>query len=324
MKRAGKKVLGFLVSFLIILFLYSRLDVKGMVRALSSLNPFLLTCCFLLFIPQIGLITYRWKVLCSPYYDSGIKESLSLILSGQTMNLFLPSKMGSIAKVAFLRDHSVLDWRKGLDFVLLERGLDFAALSFWMVLGFLIKPISGSLELTGFLTGGAIILVVVAIYSGSWGEGENVERFLGRFHQRLGEGTGKLLKGAVLLKKDLSNNGSLLKAVIISIFLWVLHLGQFYLFFLSLGITGISLVTVFTLIPMGIYIGLLPLTSSGIGTRDAAFIYLFRTWVSPEKMALVGIFSLVRYLVPGILGLPFIGKNISSLRLSSKSMFSEE
>jgi uncharacterized protein (TIRG00374 family) len=313
-----KKLLGILISLIILGVLYSRLDFAGMMNALSDIKSPLLILCFLLFIPQFLLTAYRWKVICRPYYQAGMRESLSLILSGNALNLFLPSKMGDIAKAAFLHNHSTLDWRKGLDFVFFEKSLDLSSMSLWMVICFLVDPILGRVELAGFFLGLAFIVLTLLIYSGSLGSGEGVERWIGRISPRVGKALGGLLNGAISLKNNLIETGLLKKVILISFILWFLHLLQFYFFFQSLALWRITIVTVFALVPLAIFIGLLPLTFSGIGTRDAALIYLFRPWASYEKMALVGVFSMVRYLVPGLLGLPAMGMYSVSLKKFAK------
>ena len=57
-------------------------------------------------------------------------------------------------------------------------------------------------------------------------------------------------------------------------------------------------------IPLGIYFGLLPLSFAGIGTRDAAFIFLFKDLLSYEQCVLLGIFGTLRYIVPAAFGVP--------------------
>ena len=62
------------------------------------------------------------------------------------------------------------------------------------------------------------------------------------------------------------------------------------------------------LLPLAIFVGLLPLTLSGMGTRDPAFIALFGgLGVAAEVSLGVGLlYSLYGYWLPALVGLPFM------------------
>ena len=57
---------------------------------------------------------------------------------------------------------------------------------------------------------------------------------------------------------------------------------------------------------MGIFIGLLPVTVAGIGTRDAAFRVLMASWDPDKVIAWLGLFCTFRYVVMAVLGVPAI------------------
>jgi len=62
--------------------------------------------------------------------------------------------------------------------------------------------------------------------------------------------------------------------VAMSLLIWVFHLGQIYLFFLSLNAPA-PFFQFASLVPLAIFIGLLPISIAGFGTRDAAIIAFF-------------------------------------------------
>jgi len=63
------------------------------------------------------------------------------------------------------------------------------------------------------------------------------------------------------------------------------------------------LAAVFLRVPIAIFVGLLPITLAGIGTRDGALVAL----IAPHAVAaLVGLFSTLRYVVMALLGVPAI------------------
>jgi hypothetical protein len=58
---------------------------------------------------------------------------------------------------------------------------------------------------------------------------------------------------------------------------------------------------------MAILVGLVPVTLAGIGTRDAALVYFLGGAVGPGPALALGLFATLRYLVPALAGLPFLG-----------------
>lgn len=58
---------------------------------------------------------------------------------------------------------------------------------------------------------------------------------------------------------------------------------------------------------LAILAGLLPFTMAGIGTRDAAILFLYAPYLSAGQAAVLGVLATVRYLAPALAGLPFMG-----------------
>ena len=56
----------------------------------------------------------------------------------------------------------------------------------------------------------------------------------------------------------------------------------------------------------GIFVGLLPLSFAGVGTRDAALIFFYSSYFDAEFGAALGLLCTLRYVIPGVAGLPFL------------------
>ena len=82
------------------------------------------------------------------------------------------------------------------------------------------------------------------------------------------------------------------------------------MFFYALGI-NIPLLFTIANIPIAIFIGLVPVTLGGMGTRDAAIIFLFSEYATPSELLGIGIlFSIFRYWLLSLIGIPFMKKLI--------------
>jgi len=68
------------------------------------------------------------------------------------------------------------------------------------------------------------------------------------------------------------------------------------------------------LTPLAILAGLLPFTFAGIGTRDAAFIILYQPFFNAPTGAALGLLCTSRYLLPALMGLPFLGRSLSLIQ----------
>tara|TARA_B110000438_G_C15300639_1_gene431013 strand:- start:62 stop:346 length:285 start_codon:yes stop_codon:yes gene_type:complete len=75
----------------------------------------------------------------------------------------------------------------------------------------------------------------------------------------------------------------------------------------------VSLLQTFALAPLAIFLGQLPLTLGGMGTRDLAFINLFSEYATESALLSVGIlFSIFRYWLISLLGIPFMLRLINN------------
>lgn len=87
--------------------------------------------------------------------------------------------------------------------------------------------------------------------------------------------------------------------------LWTLHLSQIHFFLLACGV-DVSLAATLQRAPIALFAGLIPAAFCGIGTRDAALVWLFADVATAPTMALVGMLTALRYLVPGAVGIPVL------------------
>jgi uncharacterized membrane protein YbhN (UPF0104 family) len=87
---------------------------------------------------------------------------------------------------------------------------------------------------------------------------------------------------------------------------WMASVVQIVLCYRALG-AEVPLVFATGGLPLAIFVGLLPLTLSGMGTRDSALIVLFASYATPEHSLGAGIlYTLFGYWIPAVIGLPFL------------------
>lgn len=74
--------------------------------------------------------------------------------------------------------------------------------------------------------------------------------------------------------------------------------------------TSVPLIESLALSPLAILAGLIPLTFAGIGTRDAALVFLYAAFLSAPEAAALGLLCTARYFLPALAGLPFLNRYV--------------
>jgi hypothetical protein len=87
--------------------------------------------------------------------------------------------------------------------------------------------------------------------------------------------------------------------------LWTLHLAQIHCFLLAADVPTSWTMTA-ARVPAALLAGVLPAAFCGIGTRDAALVWLFADVAPAATMAVVGMLTALRYVVPGLIGIPLL------------------
>lgn len=116
----------------------------------------------------------------------------------------------------------------------------------------------------------------------------------------------KIQDAASILTNIKTNGTAFFWAVISSIINWTLTMAQFYWLILAVqAIIPVS--TIFAFLPLGLFAGLVPFTLAGVGTRDAAIIYLFKSYILPSQALSAGIlYSFQSYGIESLICLPLL------------------
>ena len=85
----------------------------------------------------------------------------------------------------------------------------------------------------------------------------------------------------------------------------MLHLAQFSFALRAAG-GAADMALLWSRMPMAIFVGLLPVTFAGVGTRDAAMLYFLGPTTGMGVALALGIFATIRYVLIALCGLPFI------------------
>lgn len=299
-----RKVVGLLVSLGLLTFIWWQIDLAAIGGALAAADPAWLLAGLATIIPLTLATAVRFRMLSRT--PLGLGAATRLILSASTLNLVLPSKLGDLAKAVVLTQRYGFDGKLAVALVVMEKMLDMAALLFWGVLALL--WVAGTDPALLLATAGvaALLALLLALLAPGGAAGRLVTlagRIVpGRAGRWLG-GFGGEWEAAVAW--FWSARRRVVGVAAVSLAIWAGHLAQFWLFARALG--DVPFVDNMAWATLAILAGLLPFTVAGVGTRDAAILWLYRGVLSPGEAAVLGVLATGRYLLPALAGLPFVG-----------------
>jgi glycosyltransferase 2 family protein len=307
MNKNLKYLLSVFLTIIILFIIFSQINFSEFSDVIKDIDIIILIIALLMLIPQILLNAYRWLIMINDYRKITLNQSIKATLLSQSLNVVTPSHFGEIGKAYVLRNKS-FNMKIGTAAVLFEKAIDLLSLLSICVIGlFIIKPeLNFLLLIIIFFI--IVILLFILMFIFNFQSDGIVQKIIKYMipYKKLKNMLIDMLDYFDTIKKNFKK---LLSIFLITTIKWFINFFQIYLFFLAIGVK-IDFLMILALIPLGIIVGMVPITIAGIGTRDAAFIYLFKDIVSPSVMAVFGMIFSLRYIIPAIGGLPFLWRKI--------------
>jgi uncharacterized protein (TIRG00374 family) len=298
------------VSTLLLVILYRSLDVRLMGQTLLSAHPLWLVFSVGLILPITVLRAVRFFLVAPPGALPSVGEALRLTLAATALNVFLPAKSGDLIKSYFVAKRSDTSAGVSIAIVVYERLCDLFALIFWCLAGWVVSRPEvpglpslfwGLLVVIGTAPGILISSARIALYG---------RELIGRTfpHTRL-----KKLRNVAQGWPDLlvMLRGRRRWIVGYSLFLWLVHLVQIWLFTVTLD-ANVPFTVCVSLSAVALMAGQLPFTIAGLGTRDVALVLLLARYMAPESAAAMGVLIATRAIVPPVIGLPVMWPYLAS------------
>jgi len=296
-----KRYLLLAVSGVILGVLWWRVGWRTLAHGVVGLHYPLFAVALALFVPQVWVSGWRWHRLVYARGEGDLRRSIQLVLAASALNVVLPSKLGDVAKGLFaVRHEGPIAVEHGLALGIFEKGIDTASLAFWMVVASVLVPPREPLGWAMVATGVAIVLAVGGLVG--FGRGVDVGGAAGGVVGRVVGLARRIASVGAELRAD---RGRLVAVLAASLALWFLHIAQFAIVQAATGGTPRPLL-VASRVPMAIFVGLLPVSFAGVGTRDAAMVYLLAGPLGESTALVLGLFATLRYVVVALAGVPYI------------------
>lgn len=271
--------------------LFRRIDVALVSASLHTipvgawLVAFLLTC----FFPVFSAL--RWRLtLRAIGHDVPLVRCLAIILGVSPISAIAPSKAGDLLKaISFRGEIGILEVGGT---VLVERVLDVIVLATFALLGSLVTQQTLIIRLAALAVAtGSIGLLLLPLLA------SRVSKPVLRE---------KLVRAVRVLHALRARPWLALSVIGFTAVNWLASIVQTHLLLLAVGAQPSFLLTSAAL-PVAIFVGLVPVTIGGMGTRDAALVTLLTPAVSSAQALTVALlYSFFGYWLLAILGLPFL------------------
>ena len=298
-----KLILTFSITIVIVLIIFSKINLQSIIAVLSKANlNFLILALFINFFGMF-IKPIQWQsILKSMHYEIPFSKCFQIFFAANCLSSVTPSKSGDLIRSLYLKSEIPISETIGSIFT--ERLLDLLFLTTFTLIGLIVNPQSYFLWI-------AIILIILIISSVLFLNSSMLKRKVKdtfkktKLKGNITKVVGKLTFSLSMLLRDKKIFSRIL---LYSFIFWFISMIQIAFLFYAVG-AAIPFLFLFTNIPIAIFISLLPITISGIGTRDAAIIFLFSGYAEPSKLLSASILFLVyRYWIGALIGLPFMYK----------------
>jgi len=284
-----------LIGIVLLALLLWRVDTHRLSVELSRVSLSLLVVAILLNIPQIFLKAFRWRwLLSSQRIWYGVWPATLAYFGSIFIGLLTPGRLGEFVKALHVSHDCGLPTARAFSSVLADRLFDLYALLVVGGAGLLLLTVGQSGDGILGLAGSALLLTVplaFLLYDRAFGWIKAIGLHLGRWGQWLFASEGWLME----LRSGLRQMTFpwLVGAMILTVLAYTLLFGQCYLLALALDLR-VGLAPVSYAVALGSLVTLLPISISGVGTREAAMIAYLGTAGVPAEAALS--FSLLVFL----------------------------
>ncbi len=269
-----RKLLFQLIGILIFVIILWKLDLKIVFSLIADSQPFLLILSLILVVPFVVFKALRWKYLLKMQkFDYDIRNCTLAYLSSMYLGLVTPGRIGDFAKVLYLKKDGDIPISKGLSSVVVDRLFDLLILLSMASTGVIALALTWNILLI-ILFFMMLFVLILFIFTNEFA-GKTIMNILYKIilPKKSRESAG-IRFSAFYESVNQLKNIKIVYPLILSVLSYAFFYAQCYFIARSLSIP-ISILNVAFCISTANLISLLPISISGIGTRDATLISIF-------------------------------------------------
>ena len=301
-----RKYLPF-IGILIFFYLLFKLDIFSIFGEIKNADLFFLSIAIMMISISFFTSTLKWFVIArqqkiSVPFEYALKTNL---MSG-FYGFVTPSRIGSVIRIEYLKKYNKDRYGKGISNYALEKILDVASLLILVLISSFFFRKTFSISYFHYaLAGIAGIILFTLIFMDENRSRAILRVFYMKFLPKKIKETAK--DGFNSFYEDMPEKRFFPIFIFFSLTNWIVLYSIFYFIGLSVGI-NVSFFYFLLFMPLTTFVGQIPITINGLGTREAAMISLFGLIGIPgTKIFSMSLINLViNGILPSIIGMILI------------------
>lgn len=290
----------FIIPVIIFIILFSKIEIFEFVKVVKGINIFFFIIgIFICLFAGFFIVPLQWlRILLPLGYSFSLEEAIFIKFGSYPIKAISPLKTGDLIRAVYLKKQKGIPFSMGAISLYFNFILNLLVLIILMSSGYLFFN-RNLFHIVLFYSGLLLLFTCVIIFFGI------IERFIIYVARKVNL---RFYNSIELLfnffKKFTLKDISVL--FFYSIALWACELFVFFILFKATGL-NIPFRAIMVFVPLTILISNLPVSFSGLGTREAAILFWFSGFGAKERLLSVGILvSFVNIFLPLIISLFFI------------------
>ena len=299
-----KKILPW-IGILIFIYLLWKIGIGNILDNFKDLNYIFLIIAIILIPFALVLQTKKWDlILQRQKIKLPFKKAFRFYLLSMFYGLITPARVGSLLRANYLQEEIKKPWIVCASGIVLERLLDLVSICLFAFVGvvFILRE-SYSVFLPILIAVALVfVLVCIVIFSRKVSRFFLEKIFFFLMSKRIKEKSKEMFES---FYESLPNVRKLVPPFVFTTLTWILLYLQSFFVAKAFGINIEWWIFIF-LMPITVLVVLLPISVSGLGTRDATWVFLITkvTGVAPADKALV--FSVFAFLLNLVIPVLFV------------------
>jgi uncharacterized protein (TIRG00374 family) len=289
-----------IIFFAVLLWSLGPEKISGIAVTILGANPLIFAIALLMIVPDVLFKGWKQQVLLRAFEKKiSLVESTQVWLAGYLLGAISPGRSGDFLRAVYFKKNFGVKLGNGVSAVLLDRLFDVGFLLIAGLLGFIYFSLALKLsQIIIFVLIGVLVLFIAFFLLLTQ---KRIIGFLARpffnlfapkkLREKIRAGFHDFYSGLAEFKKK---KRLVFFAAIITIFSWVFFFFQAYFLALSLNL-NVPFGLIAAIIPIITLVEIIPISFSGIGTRDFVLVIIFG-WIGVSEAGAVS-FSLAILLV---------------------------
>ncbi len=310
-RRSPAGLVSLAVSGALLIGLYRSMNMRLVGEALRGADRVWLVASLAMIVPITVLRAIRFRWVAPAGALRGVGEALRLTLVATALNAFVPAKAGDLIKSYFVATRGGTSAGVAVAVIVYERVCDLFGVIAWCMVGWL----AGGALAAGIppaiwpLLGALGVVCAALILSERAADLWRTLMVRALPHRKLRKVRDLAQGWPDLLRLLRGRRGGI---ALFSLFLWLVHLTQIWMFTVALSVNMPFMVCA-SLSAFALMAGQVPLTFAGLGARDVALVVLLAGYMAPEEAAALGILISTRNLLPPLAALPIMRPYLATL-----------